>query len=206
MASVVSICNLALSNVGKQNISDLTEASAEARACNQFYVISRDRLLQSFHWSAAGKSASLAEVTNDKPGAWKYAYTRPTDCLQIRWIRRQYVADPADDCVRFDLRSEFQSPYEIEGDKLYCNLSPCLLRYTFRLTDPTKFSPLFIDALSWHLAARIAMPLTRDPKVRADALAVAKSTQVEAEAADAGQVAARYDDVESEFVAVRDHG
>jgi len=206
MASVVSICNLALSNIGKDNISDLSEASAEARACNQFYAQTRDLLLQSFHWSAAGKTASLPEVMNDKPGAWKFAYNRPADCLKVRWIRPQYVADPNSDL--FDclpLGREDQFPYEIEGGTIYCNLSPCLLRYTFRLTDPAKFSPLFVEALAWHLTVRLAMPLTRDAKVRSDAMAIARSTQATAEAADSGEVTTRYDIV-SEFVAVRDHG
>ncbi|MGZ2448291.1 hypothetical protein ACVIRO_001045 [Rhizobium ruizarguesonis] len=206
MASVVSICNLSLSNVGKDNISDLKEASAEARACNQWYAHTRDVLLQSYAWKAAGKTASLAETTNDKPGAWKFAYALPSDCLKVRWIRPNYSANLGDDLQSLGaLGREDQHPYEIEGGTLYCNLSPCLLRYTFRLTDPTKFSPLFIDALSWHLAVRLAMPLTRDPKIRADALGVAQSTQATAEAADASEERTSYDFV-SEFVAVRCHG
>ena len=46
MSSVIAICNLALSNVGKDNISSLDEAGAEARACRQFYDLTRDALLQ----------------------------------------------------------------------------------------------------------------------------------------------------------------
>jgi hypothetical protein len=68
MSSIVSICNLALSNLGKDNISALTDEGAEARACNQFYDHVRDTLLQVYPWSFAGKTASLAEVTNDKAG------------------------------------------------------------------------------------------------------------------------------------------
>ncbi len=44
MASVVSICNLALSNIGKDNINALTDAGAEARACSQFYEHVRDMM------------------------------------------------------------------------------------------------------------------------------------------------------------------
>ncbi|MBB3137819.1 hypothetical protein FHS26_005587 [Rhizobium pisi] len=49
---------------------------------------------------------------------------------------------------------------------IYCNVSPAYLNFTERLIDPTKYPPLFVDALSWHLAVRLAMPLTRDPQVR----------------------------------------
>jgi hypothetical protein len=209
MASVVSICNLALSNVGKTNIQDLTDKNAEARACNQFYAHTRDVLLQSYPWKAAAKTLSLGEVDNDKPGAWRFAYTRPSDCLQVRWIRPRYANDGVNlDACSPDLDElgrELSNPYEIEGETLYCNLSPALLRYTFRLTDPTKFSPLFIDALSWHLAVRLAMPLTKDPKIRADALTVARSTQALAEQADANQER-HSSDIVTDFIAVRSHG
>src|SRR6187402_875820 len=95
MSSIVSICNLALSHLGKDNISALSDAGAEARACNQFFEITRDTLLQVYPWRFAGKTASLAEITNDKPGSWAYAYNRPTDCLKIRWLRPEYsLTDP----------------------------------------------------------------------------------------------------------------
>lgn len=201
MSSVVSICNLALSNLGKANIQALTDEGAEALACRQFYDITRDMLLQSYPWRFAGRTQSLAEVQNDKPGAWAFAYRRPNDCLKVRWVRASYSA--LDAHGRFDERAECMSePYEIEGQTIYCRLSPALLRYTVRLTDPTRFSPLFVDALAWHLSVRLAMPLTRDPKVRADAYQLARVMQGQAEAADANEVRESTDHT-SEFVAGR---
>ncbi|MGX1353368.1 hypothetical protein AB7M49_006989 [Bradyrhizobium elkanii] len=196
MASIISICNLALTNLGKDNINALSEPTAEARACNQYYEHTRDVLLQGYPWRFAGKTASLAELTNDKLGTWRYAYKRPIDCLKVRWIRREYSV--TDHC-RQTLEEELSNPYEIEGETLYCNLSPAFLRYTWRLVDPTKFSPLFVEALSWHLAVKLAMPLTRDPKVRADAFQLATRTQGAAEMADANEVRENSDH-ESEFV------
>ncbi len=187
MTSVVSICNLALSTLGKDNISALNEASAEAKACNQFYEHVRDMLLQGYPWRFAGKTVSLAELTNDKPGAWNYAYQRPTDCLKVRYIRSEYsTLDPKPGVIE-DL-TPYGHPYEIEGTTIYCNLSPAFLRYTFRLTDPTRFSPLFIEALACHLAVRLAMPMTRDPKVRADVYQLGQAMLASAMAADANEV------------------
>jgi hypothetical protein len=80
------------------------------------------------------------------------------------------------------------------------------VRYTSRLTDPTKYSPLFLETLSWHLAVRLAMPLTRDPKIRADAMALAQSTQAAAEQAEANQIRHTSADFVSELIAVRAHG
>jgi len=196
MTSIVSICNLALSNIGKENISDLSEPTAQARACNQFYEHTRDVLLQGYPWRIAGKTQSMAALANDKPGAWGFAYRRPNDCLKVRWVRREYSTD---DPRPQSLQQEISNPYDIEGETFYCNLSPAFLRYTFRLVDPTKFSPLFVEALSWHLAVRLAMPLTRDPKVRADAFQLATRTQGAAEAADANEVR-ETSDIESDFL------
>ncbi|WP_454618373.1 hypothetical protein [Bradyrhizobium cenepequi] len=196
MASIVSICNLALSNLGKQNINALSEPTAEARACNQFYEHTRDLLLEGYPWRFAGKTLSLAELTNDKPGAWKNAYRRPNDCLKVRWVRREYST--VDPCPQ-TLQQEITNPYDIEGETIYCNLSPAFLRYTCRIVDPSKFSPLFVEALSWHLSVKLAMPLTRDPKIRADAFQLAMRTQAAAEMADANEVR-ETSDHESEFV------
>lgn len=198
MASVVSICNLALSNIGKDNIQALTDAGAEARACSQFYEHTRDVLLQGYPWRFAGATVSLAEVTNDRVGKWAYAYARPNDCMKVRWVRPAYSEDePAP-----SEQEEMSIPYEIEGETIYCNLSPAFLRYTSRLTDPTKFSPLFVDALSWHMAVRLAMPLTRDPKVRADAWQVATQMTGQAQMMDANEVRETSDHV-SELVVGR---
>lgn len=185
MASVVSICNLALSNIGKDNINALTDAGAEARACQQFYEHTRDLLLQSYVWRFAGKTLSLAEVTNDKPGAWAYAYRRPTDCLKIRYVRPEYSETEIDlSDAKLD---NFGIAHEVEGDTIYCDISPAFLRYTYRLTDPSKFSPLFVEALAWHLSVRLAMPLTRDPKIRQDCFNIANGAQAMAQMADANE-------------------
>jgi hypothetical protein len=199
MASDVFICNLALSNVGKSNISSMNEAGAEARACRQYYEHVRDLCLGEYPWHFAGKTASLAEVANDRPGSWGYAYRLPTDCLKERFIRPEdtEAAGPVP-----DMPMPFGYPYEIEGDVLYSDLSPCFLRYTFRLTNPAKFSPWFVDYMGWALAVRLAMPLTRDPKVRADAWQVASRVGLTAQALDANRVR-NTSDHESELVSGR---
>lgn len=185
MTSIVSICNLALSNIGKDNISSLTETTPEARACNQFYEHVRDMLLQAYPWRWAGKTQSLGEIANDKPGAWGYAYQRPTDCLKVRYVRPEYSEDDIDlDGAKSD---SFGIVHEIEGQAIYTDISPAFLRYTYRVTDPTKFPPLFVEALAWHLSVRLSMPLTRDPTVRRECFNVANGMQAQAQMADANE-------------------
>ena len=199
MTSIVSICNLALSNLGKDTINSLTEASAEARACSQFYEQVRDALLQVYPWRFAGKTQALAAISNTEAGKWRYAYQRPNDCLKVRWIRPNYST--VDPCVQTH-QQEISNPYDVEGDALFCNLPTAFLRYTFRLTDPTKFSPLFVETLSWHLSTRLAMPLTRDLKQRNDAYQLAMQTRATAEVSDANETR-ETSDHSSELVEVR---
>lgn len=200
MTSIVSICNLALSNIGKDEIQSLNDTGAEAQACRQFYEHVRDMLLSAYPWRFAGKTQSLADVANSKPGAWGYAYARPTDCLKVRWIVPQYSNDPIE--IGSAKTDNFGVLHDIEGETIYCDISPAFLRYTYRLTDPTKFSPLFVEALSWHLSVRLAMPLTRDPKVRADAFTIANGAQASAQTADANEVR-ETSDIDSDLVEAR---
>lgn len=185
MSSVVFICNLALSNIGKNNISDLNEASAEAKACKQFYAHTRDMLLQSYPWRWAGRTLAMAEVTNNKPNRWDHAYQRPSDCLKIRRVVDEMLLD----YVPYELRAVKAGgfDYAVEGSVIYTNLSPAYLEYTARIEDPTQFPPLFQDALGWHLAVRLSMPLTRDPKIRADAYQLAARLFDQSAAADANE-------------------
>lgn len=183
MSSIVAICNLALSNIGKENITSLTEASTEARACRQFYDHTLGTLLQAYPWRFAGKTVALAEVANDRAGRWAHAYQRPSDCLKIRSIGA--------------------GDYDAEAGLIYADASPAVLTYTAQIEDPSRFPPLFADALSWHLAVRLAMPMTRDPKIRADAWQVAQQMTGLAQMADANEVREN-SDIDSDLVASRD--
>ncbi len=202
MSSAVAICNLALSNIGKYNISSLNEPTAEARACNQFYDLTRDLLLQSYPWRFAGKTRALSALANPEAGKWRYAYQRPNDCLKVRWLRPNY--SEADPCFQTE-QEEMANHYEIEQETIYTNIETAFLRYTSRITDPSKFAPLFVDALAWHLATRLAMPLTRDVKQRQGAYEVARAMQAMAEMADANETR-HSSDHSTEFVTGRYHG
>ncbi len=186
MASEVSICNLALGNVAKPDINSLNEASAEARACKRYFAQVRDVMLESYPWLFARKIAALAEVTNDRANRWRYAYRRPSDCLKELLV--------LDECLSplifsdGDMLRRGGIPYDVAGTTIYTNVKPAFLEYTYRLVDPTKFSATFVEAFGWELAVRIAMPLTRDPKIRADAFQIAGATTSKAAVLDANRV------------------
>lgn len=184
MSSVIFICNLALSNIGKENIQDLSDPEPAARACNQFYGHVRDTLLQSYPWRFAGKTEILAEITNTKSNRWLYAFARPTDCLKVRRITSELMLDHVADA---DGGVAGGIPYAIEGQTIYSGISPAYLEYTFRNEDPTQYPPMFIEALAWQLATRLAMPLTRDPAIQQRAFELGRAMQASAAAEDANE-------------------
>lgn len=197
MASVIEICNMALANLGKPVINAMGDGSAEARACSRFYAQTRDLLLEAYPWRFAAKQQSLAEITNDKPALWRHCYARPVDCLKVRRV----IDDPsAETCIVYDgFQRQHGHRYALESSKIYCDVSPAFLIYTARNEDPSKFTPLFTEALVWHLTVRLAMPLTRDARVRADAWQVAQNMLLSAQVADANDERHVYDH-RSEFV------
>jgi hypothetical protein len=156
MTAAVDICNMALSNLGaRSRIASLTEQSEEARHCLLWYAASRDATLQAADWNFARKRAALATVDGASVDDWAYVYAYPSGCLQARRIATA-------------LRAVDPPPFEVatltvSGTDYICILTDepeAVLVYTRPVENPNLFSPRFIVALSWALAANIALPIT----------------------------------------------
>jgi hypothetical protein len=78
--------------------------------------------------------------------------------IALRWVRPQYAATP-DVALLGAKHDDFSFIHKIEGDTIYADIAPALVRYTFQHTDPAKSPSLFVEVLSWHLTTRLAMPL-----------------------------------------------
>ena len=172
MASIVDICNTALAHLGSDStISaiDPPDGSTEAGYCKRFYPIARRRLIESFVWPFATKRVVLAEVANASD-VWGHAYAIPADCLrpvriltagQLRSILEQ-LTNQGDGAIRTALYDEEASaPYQREGEVLYTHEPEAVLLYLRDVTDSTKFSPTFEEALGYQLASFLAGPIIR---------------------------------------------
>ena len=172
MSSVVDICNTALAHLGSDaQISAISppDGSTEAGYCSRFYPIARRRLLESFVWPFATKRAALAGVANSSD-VWSYAYAVPADCLrpvriltagQLRSLLEQ-LTNQSDGTIRTTLfDEEAGAPYQREGDVLYTHEPEAVLLYLRDVTNPTKFSPVFEEALGYQLASFLAGPIVR---------------------------------------------
>ncbi len=175
MASVVDICNLALAHLGDNaTVASISppEGSAQAEHCARFYPIARDSLLNMHAWSFAMRRASLAAVANAW-STWQYAYALPADCLTAMAVLAPDAAD--------DYSTHFTPPsaptwyfaptvaagtyapqnFTVEAGVVYTNQENAVLRYLGLEVDTTRYPPLFVMALSWHLASMLAGPLIK---------------------------------------------
>lgn len=184
--SVVGIVNLSLGRVGaKGNISALTENSPNAIKANAVWEYIRDLVLEQVKPKFATMRVALAQSVTAPASRYLYAYVMPSDYLCLADGRRDdppiytpgytYIL-PASyfswtDFGRIITRA-FQSgyPYTIETltDGTLCLFTDydsvtyeedLYISYVKRITDPQKFAPSFIDALTYRLAAEFAISI-----------------------------------------------
>lgn len=158
MASEVDICNLALGHLGdRATVSsiDPPEGSAQAEHCARFYPVARDALLAMHAWAFATKRIAVAAVTAENP-EWDYAYAEPANLLKILAVL------PADSTDDSEAAGQYLSqPYALESGLILTDQAGAIVRYTERVTDPTRFTPLFTDALAYMLASYLAGPIIK---------------------------------------------
>jgi len=181
MSSAVDICNIALSHLGDSATVasiDPPEGSVQAEHCARFYPISRDALLQMHSWNFITRRQVLALLV-DEMDQWDYVYAWPSGALEILSVL-EYEVEGDYATPSAQIRSEYLTasgtildrgaytpqPFHVEtlasGAKVICtNQENALARYTVKITDTTLFPPLFAEALSWHLASKLAGPLLK---------------------------------------------
>ena len=175
MATDVDICNLALAHLGDEATVasiDPPEGSAQSEHCARFYSMARDTLLESHTWGFATRRAALAQLASSS-AQWDYTYQAPGQALHILGV---LAADTSDDYSIAPLveganpivtaAGYAPQPFVVESledgtDIILTDLPDAWVRYTVRITDAAKFSPLFVDCLSWLLASMIAGPLIK---------------------------------------------
>lgn len=159
MASAVDIVNLALALLGEDaTVSSISppEGSAQAEHCARFYPIARNALLEMHDWSFATKRIALQLLDTDElPDTWEYAYAYPNLCLRpLRVLEADYIDD------------NDKRPFEVEALQdgtrvIFTNTEDANVVYIAAITDTTKFSGLFVNALARLLASYLAGPIIK---------------------------------------------
>lgn len=187
MASEVDICNLALGHLGDTATVasiDPPEGSAQAEHCSRFYPIARDALLELHTWGFCTKRIQLAQVGNRWP-EWNYSYAQPSDALNIIAVLPPEATDdyseslPTYGVFNTGVPTSAGGVYvpqpfscEIDSDEkpvIMTDQIDAVLRYTVKVSDTTKFSPLFTVTLSWYLASMLAGPMLKGDAGAAEA-------------------------------------
>lgn len=197
MSSQVQIYNLALGNIGvSETVASITERSKSAIVCTQYWELARDTVLADFDWPFATQYATLALLAGT-PTEWLYAYQYPTDCLRAIGLATPGNRNPVE-----GLRPKYHMAYGASGTILLTDQPNAILQYVTRIDDESRFPPLFVEALSWKLAAMIAMPLTATRTVTETASQMYEGTKQIAWAAALNE-SRTGDDYPSEFITVR---
>lgn len=179
MASETDICNLALSHLGDEatvSSIDPPEGSAQADHCARWYPIARDQLLEEHTWKFATRRITLASL-GSAWSEWQFAYAQPDDCLKFFAVLPPGATDDYSIGSPLPARNPFGVPigqgqgyvpqdFTTETDEdgnivIYTNVDQAVGRYVARVTDTTKFSLLFVQALSRLLASYLAGPIIK---------------------------------------------
>jgi len=193
MASEVDICNVALSHLGDDatvSSIDPPEGSAQAEHCARFYLVARDALLERHAWAFASRRAVLALLSAAPLTGWLYAYAAPAGLLKILAVTSIYADDDYSSNGAYA-----PEPYVLESlddgsGVIYTNQDEAAIRYTTRITDTTRFTPLFTTTLGHLLAAFLAGPVIKGESGRAEnkaQLSIAEAMLSKATVSDANQ-------------------
>ena len=152
-----TICNLALGRLGSQRILDISEDSAEGRACALQYPVARDELLRMHRWNFAIKRDTLTALASEPAFGWSKQYALPSDCLRV---------------LQLNAWEENETPrkWEVEGKFLQTDEDEAQIKFIKRETDAAVFDSVFVSALACKLAAMIAKDVTGSSTMATEAL------------------------------------
>jgi len=207
MATEEDIANLALSHLGDTaTVASLNppEGSAQSEHAARFYPIARDTLLEMHTWRFSTKRVALAKLTSNWP-EWDFAYAKPSDASKVWAVLPPDATDDNSAPARLpsaivppgtpDWGVYTPQPFTMEVDAsgaevIYTDQDNAVARYTHVVTDTSRFSPLFVMALSWHLASMLAGPVIKGDAGAAEAkraTAMMQSYLSQAKESDANQ-------------------
>lgn len=160
--SQVSIVNLALGHISQRPITLISDTtSVQAVAANRVWTPALGEALRANDWAFARSLVLLVESAYYDASiyGYTYAYVMPTSCAALRSIFNSYTTN-----------KKLGEKYERMYDPTLAHPEELILtntggttaqdyayaRYTYHITDPTKFDSSFVTSLSYLLAAKLA--------------------------------------------------
>ena len=204
-----AICNLALLRIGiAQPISDITENSVAARACNAVWEQCIRTMVRERPWPFATRQVDLALVGEELFQDWLYTYRYPTDYVNIHRVRPATLSDAAVLTVQtYQTTAVPQTyPYTIgsddDGKLIHTDVEDAVCVGTIFVEDTGLFDPMFTSALAWFLAAELALSMTKNRDIYANAFGMYQQVSSEAFAAGMNEPKPR-DDRDADMIEAR---
>ncbi len=160
MADKLSIINQALLLVGSAQLASPTDGTVTETTANAFYDDTIQSTLQHYTWSFATKRATLAQEVATPEFEYTYQYTLPSDAISVGFM---YEADA---------EALSREKWRVENGKLLTNETSVKIRYTSRDVNEGEFSPVFVDAVVYLLASKLALSLKRDKQMQGQLLTI----------------------------------
>jgi hypothetical protein len=192
--SILGIVNLALIKVGAKKISSVNDTGPNAVTIMAVWDYIRDEVLQARDWNFAKTRVALTINATAPLYGYDYAYDIPSNFLRLVRQKQGsgLILNPASNppggfragaLAYPELYTQYTEgaqihpssyPWIIEtlpsGTRVMCidylatADDPLYINYIARITDATKYDPMFISALACRLAAEIAISITEDQR------------------------------------------
>lgn len=153
MPDRTEIANAALTMLGEQSIMNIDDESDTARAVQRIYAITLDAALRDHNWNFATLRRDLAEVADTPTFGFDHMYILPTDPYCLRVVTTNLTPD-----VKWSIET-----YESGATRsrvIVTDACSVAIVYVARMTDPTVWDGLFVDAFTFELASRIGYALS----------------------------------------------
>ena len=143
--SKISLINDALTHLGADRITALTDGSTEAGVMAQIYDGVVDSVIRAFPWNSLINRTQLVASTTTPSWQFDYAYPLPTDPYCVRVLEMEETTSI--------------DRWKVEGRNILTDASTCKIRYVGRPADVGDIDGLLAATISARLAADAAFAL-----------------------------------------------
>jgi hypothetical protein len=156
--SRTEVINKALGLLGANSIADPDENSEGARRAKGVYETVIRAALEEHAWYFAKAGASLPALAAAPAFKYAYAYNLPSDFIRLVEVEGQWVFTPPPVSVGLP------APFELFQRQIRTDLEAPLNIFYLKdvVSDPTIWTPLFVEVAAADLAVSLAMPLTKE--------------------------------------------
>ncbi len=186
MAAVITspadVVNLSLQRIGYPGrIGNIFDGSEAAKDSLDIYSQTRDDMLRDGDYPFASRSVAGALLKSAPVGGyfppntwaavtypaqpWKYEYTYPDDCLQLRACKPAVYFVPNFSPQPYTFAISNDNGYTPARRVILSNVQDAMLIYTAQVTNPATWPPDFIEAFAAALGQRLAASLMKSTEM-----------------------------------------